>query len=496
MQQEKTPWQKLDEIRQNAGPRQTEGLPKETILRFLSLDPALIKAINDAHRRFYDLGREFPGGIIKSESELIAELQSGFLNFYGPQSVSPYVPLAGRGPWIITSHGAVVYDAGGYGMLGFGHARRDVREIMSHSMVMANIMTPSFSQHRFIQTLKEKIGFTRKDKEPYSHFLCMNSGSEAVTVAARLSDLHAKIMTDPGGKYAGRLIKFLSLIGSFHGRTDRPAQVSDSSRHYYQVLASFRGLHNLITVAPNDLEGLDRAFKRAEEENVFIEAMFLEPVLGEGNPGLAISPEFYRRARSLTRRHDTLLIVDSVQAGLRCYGCLSIVDYPGFSKLDPPDMETFSKAINAGQYPLSVLAVSAEVAASYKPGIYGNTMTGNPRGLEVARAVLNKVDQNLARNIRERGHEFLEKLGDLKQEFPKAVLNVQGTGLLVSAALEPDHYPVEGPHGVELQMRRCGVNVISGGNNSLRFTPHFNLTSEEINLVVSAARQVLAAFSA
>ena len=35
---------------------------------------------------------------------------------------------------------------------------------------------------------------------------------------------------------------------------------------------------------------------------------------------------------------------------------------PGFEGFEAPDMETYSKALNAGQYPLSVLAVNARAA--------------------------------------------------------------------------------------------------------------------------------------
>ena len=56
----------------------------------------------------------------------------------------------------------------------------------------------------------------------------------------------------------------------------------------------------------------------------------MEPVMGEGNPGQAITPEFYARARELTEAHGALLLVDSIQAGLRTHGVLSICDYPGF----------------------------------------------------------------------------------------------------------------------------------------------------------------------
>jgi 4-aminobutyrate aminotransferase-like enzyme len=68
-----------------------------------------------------------------------------------------------------------------------------------------------------------------------------------------------------------------------------------------------------------------------------------------------------------------------VQAGLRATGALSLVDYPGFATCDPPDFEVFSKALNGGQIPLSVVAFGAEAAEAYRAGIYGNTMVG-PRG--------------------------------------------------------------------------------------------------------------------
>lgn len=73
-----------------------------------------------------------------------------------------------------------------------------------------------------------------------------------------------------------------------------------------------------------------------------------------------------------------MLIIDSIQAGIRATGCLSLVDYPGFEDCEAPDMETWSKALNGGQYPLSVVGLSKRAAATYARGVYGNTMTTNP----------------------------------------------------------------------------------------------------------------------
>ena len=70
-------------------------------------------------------------------------------------------------------------------------------------------------------------------------------------------------MTDAGARHAGRTIKRLVVKGSFHGRTERPALYSDSSRKTYaQHLASFRGEDSVITVEPYDADALRRSLKK------------------------------------------------------------------------------------------------------------------------------------------------------------------------------------------------------------------------------------------
>jgi len=480
----------LQAIRTFSGPRATQGLSDAVIERFLAHDPKLERAIEEAGARHAQVKEEFAEGLQGPEQNLVQLLQAGYLNFYPDHAVNPYVPLAARGPWIVTSHGAVLYDTGGYGMLGFGHGPDEVIDAMRKPWVIANIMTPSFSQKRFQDALRAEIGHTR-GACPYAAFVCMNSGSEAVTVAARISDAHAKVATAPGGHAQGRKVAFLALEGGFHGRTDRPAQASGScQKAYREHLASFRGRDNLVLVPPNDVTALQAAFERAEAQGVFFEMMFIEPVMGEGNPGVGMSREFYDRARVLCDRMGTLLLIDSIQAGLRAHACLSIVDYPGFEDAAPPDFETYSKALNAAQYPLSVLALGDRAARAYRIGIYGNTMTTNPRALEVGLATLQLLTPALRKNVRDRGAEFLAKLGQLRDAFPDVIKRVQGTGLLLSASLDPS-IPVVGDDGIEKYCRLQGLGVIHGGENALRFTPHFRITSAEIDLVIDLLAEAL-----
>lgn len=481
----------LNEMRQHGGAAQTEGLPDDVLQRFAERDEQLQQAVGRAHSLFQELREEQPELLNLDEKGQVDAIQAGFVNFYADDAINPYVALAGSGPWIVTLKGAVLYDAGGYGMLGFGHCPEAVLDSMNQPHVMANIMTPNISQKILVKRLQAEIGHTR-GACPFEKFLCMNSGSEAVTVGARISDINAKLMTDPGGRHANRSIRKLSLKGGFHGRTQRPAQFSDSTRqNYCRHMASFRDNDNLITVEPNDIEQLQQVFKWAETNNVFFEAFFLEPVMGEGNPGLAITPEFYEEVRRLTQEHGSLMLVDSIQAGLRAHGVLSIVDYPGFESQQAPDMETYSKALNAGQYPFSVLAMTRYAADLYRKGAYGNTMTANPRALDVACAVLESLTPELRQNIRNRGAELLEGLHALQKELGGRIIAVQGTGLLFSAELDGSRFKSYGAGSIEEYMRLKGINVIHGGENSLRYTPHFGITQEEADLLIDATRDAL-----
>ena len=481
----------LNEMRNHGGPALTTGLDDETIQHFAEQDPKLVSAVERAHQIFERLKTDEAALLALDERSQIDQLQAGYVNFYADDAINPFVALTGSGPWLVTLKGAILHDSGGYGMLGLGHAPEAVLAVMKRRHVMANIMTPNISHNRLIEKLNTELSQNR-DHCPFSRYLCLNSGSEAVTAASRISDINAKNMTDPGGCYEGKPIKILSLEGGFHGRTDRPAQFSDSTRKTYQKhLATFRDRDRLITVRPNDIDQLTSIFRQAEADGVFIEAMFMEPVMGEGNPGMAITREFYDAARELTLKHGSMLLVDSIQAGLRAHGVLSILDYPGFETAAAPDMETYSKALNAGQYPLSVLAMTDRAASLYRKGVYGNTMTTNPRALDVACAVMDCMTPELRQNIRDRGEEFLVKLHALQEELGDRITLVQGTGLLFSIELNPAMYKSYGTDSIEEFMRFHGVSVIHGGENSLRYTPHFAINSDEVDLMINATRQAL-----
>ena len=78
----------------------------------------------------------------------------------------------------------------------------------------------------------------------------------------------------------------------------------------------------------------------------------------------------------------------------------------------------------------------------------------------------------------------------LARELPGMITAVQGTGLLLSCELASD-FKCYGAGSTEEFMRECGIGVIHGGVNSLRFTPCFNVRSDEVDLVVDGVRRAL-----
>jgi L-lysine 6-transaminase precursor (EC 2.6.1.36) len=84
----------------------------------------------------------------------------------------------------------------------------------------------------------------------------------------------------------------------------------------------------------------------------------------------------------------------------------------------------------------------------------------------------------------------VQKLEALKAELGGLITKVQGTGLLFSCELAPG-FKGYGTNSSEEWMRERGIGVIHGGENSLRFTPHFAFDEAELDLMVSMIKRAV-----
>lgn len=399
-----------------------------------------------------------------------------FINFYDKKLTSPWFPIESYGPWIYDINNNLIYEAGGYGMLGFGYNNKQINEILGKEYTMANIMTPNIIQYKFSRE------FNRVTNNRYNGIMALNSGSEINELAFRIADYYYK-KSDNNKKTPVLVI----MEGSFHGRTYLSAQASDNSKeNYKKYLGTYELFLKNYKFIINDIDSVIKVYDEIEKNNEYPILTLIEPVMGEGNPGMAITPEFYRCIRNITNKNKTLLLIDSIQAGIRATGHLSIVTYPEFNLTDEelPDMETFSKAINGGQYPLSILAVKNREL--HQTGIYGNTMTANPRGLNVGTYILSNINSEFINNIQKMGKYLLYKLDILKQNNPKIIERISGTGLLCAIHLYQKYDSIE----IERYIRNKGLNVIHGGKNGIRLTPWFLINENEINLIIDIINEV------
>lgn len=109
-------------------------------------------------------------------------------------------------------------------------------------------------------------------------------------------------------------------------------------------------------------------------------------------------------------------------------------------------------------------------------------MTSNPKALEMGLESLKRIDNNVISNIYTQGERFKEMLHRIKDKYPKISTHVTGSGLLIALHINKK-YPVVDENGLEYLCRYNGLNVIHGGDNALRFTPHFLITNDEITLI-------------
>ena len=143
-------------------------------------------------------------------------------------------------------------------------------------------------------------------------------------------------------------------------------------------------------------------------------------------------------------------------------------------------MKFFQKAINGGQFPLSVLGLSEKAIDRFNFGLYGNSMTGNPRGLEVANTILSMMTPQVKQNIVSKGR-YLKKAFQQFQDKYDFIEDVTGSGLLMGIHLNKQVVDVL---DAEYELRMMGLNIIHGGENALRLTPWFLITQEECDFII------------
>ncbi len=355
----------------------------------------------------------------------------------------------GQGIYVWDESGKRYLDfTAGWGVTSIGHASPVISQALAEQSkkIIHNPdsgLTYSPARARLLSLLKQVL------PEGLTRVFFTNSGTEAVDAAIKLA------------RKASGKTNVISAHGSFHGRTIGAVSATgqDAYRHRYKPL-----LPNHVTIAFNDVDALSAVIAND------VAAFIVEPIQGEGGVRVP-SVDYLERVSGLCIRHQVYLIVDEVQTGFFRTG-------PAFMSSNPSikvDFLTMAKGI-AGGFPFGAFAFTEGIAGKLEKGDHGGTYCGNPLGCSVASAVIGyMLDNDIGSNAEQVSSHILAKLNEWRSEYPEAIADVRGKGLLIGMELKD----ASAAKRIKQECFERGllINVTQG--NVIRIFPALNITLDE-----------------
>lgn len=290
-------------------------------------------------------------------------------------------------------------------------------------------------------------------------FLC-NSGTEAVEAALKF----ARVVTGRTGVIAAQR--------GFHGRTFGALSATWNPKYRKPFEPLLPGFTHVLY---NDVEAMDKAIDDRTA------AVILEIVQGEGGVRLA-SSEYLKRVETFCRERGALFIVDEVQTGFGRTGALFASQHHDLR----PDILCLAKAMAGG---LPVGAVLCSDSVKEIPAMsHGTTFGGSPVICAAALATLSVIkNERLVEHAEVSGTYFRDRLRAISAP---GIREIRGMGLMVGVELKGRVTPV-----LRGLMERS-VMALPAGNTVLRFLPPLSITSEDIDQVTDALKEVLSSLEA
>lgn len=364
----------------------------------------------------------------------------------------PLVAVSGKGSWLTDTNGQRWLDAyGGHAVASTGHSHPHVVQAIARQ-AEALMFYSTVLHHPLRQQLAELL-VAHLPQGLNKTFFC-NSGAEANENALTLAR-----------KRTGRS-KFLSVTGSWHGRTVATLAVTDGAK--YEATAQRAAIPVSQKVRFNDVASLAQAFDGT------IAGLILEPVQGMAGAHV-VSKEFLQAARDLCTQHGAALIFDEVQSGVGRTGAFTGAQLLGVT----PDALTLAKGLGSG-FPIGAIAVGEFLSKDVTTGDLGSTFGGGPMACAAAIATLEVIDsEGLVDNAKEVGEH-------IRHHCERRGLRVDGSGMLLGLNLGRPAQPVQ----KALFDRRILTGTASDPN-VLRLMPPLNFSIAEADLLLAALDDVL-----
>ena len=283
-----------------------------------------------------------------------------------------------------------------------------------------------------------------------------NSGAEANECAIKVA---RKYYEDKTGKQG----YIITLTNSFHGRTLTTLAATGQDK--------FHELFNPLTSGflHADVGDIDKIKSYIASYPVC--AIMIELVQGEGGVN-ALPNDFVQAIYKLCQDNDILLVVDEVQTGNGRTGKLYAFEHFGIL----PDVVTTAKGLGGG-LPIGATVLGERVEDIFTPGLNGSTFGGNPVCAAGALSVLERIDDELLKQVQEKSAYIFSELTGAK-----GVKSVSGLGLMIGVECERD------ASEVIASCRERGVLVIKA-KHKVRLLPALNIPFAQLKTAIKILKE-------
>ena len=213
-------------------------------------------------------------------------------------------------------------------------------------------------------------------------FFC-NSGAEANECAVKAARKYA------AEKKGSDYFTIVTLQNSFHGRT-LTTLAATGQDHYHELFQPLTP--GFVHAAANDLEGTKALALESKAAAVMIEC-----IQGEGGV-VPLEKDYVQGLAAFCKEQDILLIVDEVQTGNGRTGAL----YAYMNYGVEPDIVSTAKGLGGG-LPLGAALLGEKTQFVLGSGDHGSTFGGNPVSCAGAVSILERLDDKLLKEVREKG---------------------------------------------------------------------------------------------
>ena len=351
----------------------------------------------------------------------------------------PVALVSGKGSLVYDEEGREYIDMGsGIGVTAFGIADEKWQQAVTEQLGKLQHVSNLYYTEPCALLAKLLCQRTGMKKVFFS-----NSGAEANECAIKAARKYA------AEKKGADYYTVVTLENSFHGRT-LTTLAATGQAHYHELFQPLTP--GFVHARANDIESV----KTMALENKAA-AILMECIQGEGGV-LTLDEQFVKDVAAFAAQEDILLIVDEVQTGNGRTGELYAYMNYGIK----PDIVSTAKGIGGG-LPLgaTMLGEKAEFVLGY--GDHGSTFGGNPACCAGALSIMNRIDDALLAQVREKG-----KYAKAFFEDAPGVESVSGMGLMIGIK------PVKNASEVVKTCMENGVLCLTA-KDKIRLLPALNI---------------------